>query len=308
MFKRTSLNRRQLMAAGGGAAAIALATSACSKAERDSLGDSEGDDGTIDLSGQDITIAYANENPYSFRNPDTNEVEGQSVALHTYILEQFGADPDRIEWTDPGWDGLIAGLGNTHDIVIAGMFVNEKRCKNAYFADPDYVMPDAMMVLNGNPKDIHTIEDVAESDDAVMGVMNGTTGHTIAKDMGIPEDQLNVQDDLEGLKLELKAGRCDAIELTQINLALEAEQDDELEVTEGFYPKDENGEEIIGAGAAVFSEANKKLRDQYNEKIAEVLNDKDKWLSLVGDYGFTVEENFPPEDMTAESLCPENYQ
>nr|WP_277605983.1 transporter substrate-binding domain-containing protein [Glycomyces sp. L485] len=272
-------------------------------------GDDEGG-GSLLESAQDggtIRIAYADENPYAFTDDDGNAT-GQSVALHSYILEQLGISADQIEWKQTQWGGLIDGLGANHDMVIAGMFINPERCQAVAFAEPDYVMPDTLLVLAGNPEGLSDIISIAEHDSAVIGVMNGTTEHQNANQLGIPEDRVNVQEDLQALILELKAGRCDAIALTQMNLQLEAEADDELDTTDGFYPVDENGEEIIGAGAAVFRPEDTDFRDAVNGEIAKILGDQDQWLSLVGEFGFTVDLHFPPEDLSAEDLCGGNYQ
>ncbi|WP_051393519.1 transporter substrate-binding domain-containing protein [Glycomyces arizonensis] len=306
MSDKLNLNRRQIMlAASAGVTAVTL--SACSRTD-----DGGGDDGNGGLledaqGGGTIRIAYADENPYAYTGEDGNAT-GQSVAMHSYILEQLGIKADQIEWKQTEWGSLIPGLGTNHDMVIAGMFINPDRCERVAFAEPDYVMPDTLLVLAGNPLDLSDITSVAEHDSAVIGVMNGTTEHINVEAIGMPEERVNVQEDLSALILELKAGRCDAIALTQMNLQLEAEADDELATTDGFYPVDENGEEIIGAGAAVFSPADTDFRDAVNEELAKVLDDPELWLSLVEEFGFTIDLHFPPEDLTAEELCGGNYQ
>lgn len=57
-----------------------------------------------------------------------------------------------------------------------------------------------------------------------------------------------------------------------------------------------------GAGGTVFRQDDTSLLDAYNEKLAEIIADPDRYLSIVGDFGFT-EEELPPEDMTTEILC-----
>ncbi|GAB3236633.1 ectoine/hydroxyectoine ABC transporter substrate-binding protein EhuB [Glycomyces halotolerans] len=307
MSDNLKLNRRHLML-GASSGAAALALGACSQTGGGGNGDGEGG-GLLEQAqeGGTIRVAYANENPYAYTAED-GSVTGQSVATHTYLLEQLGIGADQIEWKQTEWGSLIPGLGTNHDMVIAGMFINPERCEQVAFAEPDYVMPDTLLVLAGNPLGLTDINSVAEHDSAVIGVMNGTTEHSNVEAIGMPSDRINVQEDLSALILELKAGRADAIALTQMNLQLEAEADDELETTEGFYPVDENGEEIIGAGAAVFRPADTAFRDALNEELAKLLDDPAQWESLVSEFGFTQELHFPPEDLTAEELCGGNYQ
>lgn len=294
------LNRRHLML-GASSGAAALALGACSQTE-------EGGGGGLLERAQDggtLRIAYANENPYAY-TADDGSATGQSVDTHVYILDKLGISADQIEWKQTDWEALIPGLGSTHDMVIAGMYITPDRCEAVAFANPDYIMPDALMVAAGNPGGYTTLNEMADTD-GVIGVMNGTSEHEVAVEI-FEEERINVQANLDSLILELKAGRCDAIGLTSANLQLFAEADDELEVTEGFWLIDpETGEEIIGAGAAVFQPGDSEFRDAVNEEVAKLLDDTATWEGIVGEYGFTVETNHP-EGLTAEDLCPDTYQ
>ena len=303
MSDKLKLNRRHLMlGAGGGAAALALG--ACSRT------DNGGDGNGVSLleSAQDggmIRIARSEEAPFAFTAED-GSTTGQSVDTHLYILEQLGIGADQVEWVQTKWENLIPGLGTTHDMVIAGMYVTPERCEAVAFANPDYIMPDALMVEAGNPGGWTTLNAMAGTD-GVVGVVNGTSEQEIA-DLVLEEEQINVQTDLDSLVLELKAGRCDAIALTSANLKLEADADPELEVTEAYWLTDpETGEEIIGAGAAVFQPSDTDFRDAVNEQVAALLEDTETWEGIVGKYGFTVEVNHP-QGLTSEELCPDTFQ
>jgi polar amino acid transport system substrate-binding protein len=294
------LNRRHLMLGASGGAAV-LALGACSKTE-------EGGGGGLLEEAQDggsIRIAYADEAPYAYTGED-GEVTGQSVDTYVYILEQLGIGADQIEWKQTKWESLIPGLGSTHDMVVAGMYITPERCEAVAFANPDYIMPDALMVMAGNPGGWTTLNEMAETD-GVIGVMNGTSEHEVADALFDPE-RINVQGDLQSLILELKAGRLDAIALTSANLNLAADADSEVEVTDPFWLLDpESGEEIIGAGAGVFQPGDKDFRDAVNEEVAKLLEDDAKWEEIVSPYGFTLDVNHP-EGLTAEDLCPDTYQ
>lgn len=299
MSNELHLNRRRLLL-GGTAGAAALALGACSRTEAGGGGllQSARDGGTV-------RVAYADEAPYAYTGED-GAVTGSSVDTQLYLLDRLGIKADQIEWTLTEWDSLITGLGTNHDMVIAGMYVTPERCEAVAFANPEYVMPDALMTLAGNPGGYTDFNTMAETD-GVVGVMNGTSEQEIA-DQLYPEDRINVQADLDSLILELKAGRCDAIALTSANLRLAAEEDPELEVSEGFWLVDPaTGEDIIGAGAAVFQPGDTDFRDAVNEELEQLVADSAKWEELTGPYGFTVEENLP-EGVTAEELCPDTYQ
>ncbi len=101
----------------------------------------------------------------------------------------------------------------------------------------------------------------------------------------------------------LKAGNADAFALTAISLNYLADNtvDGGVEVTESFV-QEIDGVKQYGAGGTVFRQDDTSLLDAYNEKLAEIIADPDRYLSIVGDFGFT-EEELPPEDMTTEILC-----
>ncbi|WP_030144728.1 transporter substrate-binding domain-containing protein [Glycomyces sp. NRRL B-16210] len=305
MSKELHLNRRTIFQ-GTAAGAAAMALAACSRT--DSGGDDGNGGGTSLLQkaqdGGKIRVAYANEPPYAYTEGDN--VLGQSVDVQTHLLGELGIGPDQIEWKLTDWGALITGLGTNHDMVIAGMYVTPDRCAAVAFADPDYIMPDALLVTAGNPGGWTTLNAMADTD-GVIGVMNGTSEQEVA-DQIFDEDRINVQANLAALILELKAGRCDAVGLTSANLKLAADADGDVETTDGFWLTDpETGEDIIGAGAAVFQPKDTDFRDAINEKLQELLADTETWEGLVSEYGFTVEENHP-EGLTAQDLCPDTYQ
>lgn len=302
MSNQLHLNRRHLLG-GATAGAAALALAACSRTDPGG----GGANGLLQKAqdGGKLRIAYADEAPYAY-TADDDSVTGQSVAVQLYVLDKLGIKADQIEWKLTAWEALISGLGTNHDMVIAGMYVTPERCEAVAFANPDYIMPDALLVEAGNPGGWTTLNAMAETD-GVIGVMNGTSEQEVA-DAIFEADRINVQADLPALILELKAGRCDAIGLTGANLRLAAEADSEVEVTEGFWLVDpETGEDIIGAGAAVFQEGDKDFRDAVNGELETLLADTAAWEGLVAEYGFTVEENHP-DGLTAEDLCPDTYQ
>lgn len=292
-WSRRNLFRGGLIA--GGAVAVPSLLSACTSTAGSTLEKIEG--------GDPIRIAYADEVPYAYT--EGGVAVGQSVNVYSEILRNLGASDDQLDFVLTDWGALIDQLGSNHDMVVAGMFITPERCANAVFANPDYVMPDALLVAPGNPLDLTDLDSFVDSD-AVVGVMRGTSEQEYALALGVDEDRINIQDDLNALVAELKAGRLDGVALTAVNLTLQADADPDVEVTEPFVPVID-GEELIGAGAGVFQEKDTDLRDAVNEELAKILADRDKWMSLVEEFHFT-EDYFPPEDMTAESICGDAYK
>src|SRR5690606_25397637 len=77
--------------------------------------------------------------------------------------------------------------------------------------------------------------------------------------------------------------------------------DEPVEATEAFVATID-GVAQIGAGSEVFRKGDTELLEAYNEELAKINGDKDKWLEIMEPFGFTAAE-LPPEGLTAEMLC-----
>ena len=58
----------------------------------------------------------------------------------------------------------------------------------------------------------------------------------------------------------------------------------------------------VGAGGTVFRTYDAELAEAYNEKLDEIVADEERYLGIVGDFGFTAEER-PDGSLTTEMLC-----
>jgi polar amino acid transport system substrate-binding protein len=254
--------------------------------------------GTLDRVKDDgtINVGFANERPYAFR--EGGELVGEAPAIHGYIFEQIGdieMQPNLFEF-----GSLIQALNSERvDVVTAGMFITPERCQEASFSNPEYVATTALLVQKGNPKSLSDYQSVAGSD-ATLAVMNGAVEVEQAEGNDIPKDQLQVVADQQSGLDAVKSGRADAFALTSISLRALAKSDSSVEVAEAFIPV-VDGEEQIGAGAAVFRQGDDDLREAFNAELKKLL-ESDKWLELVEPYGFTEAEK-PDPSLTAEKLC-----
>ena len=273
------------------------ALAACSSTEP-GTGAATGGDSTLDRVKADgvVQVGFANERPYAFR--EDGELVGQAPAVHGYIFDQIGGielEPNLFEF-----GSLIQSLNSERvDVVTAGMFITPERCEQAAFSNPVYVATTALLVSAGNPKGLTDYASVADSG-AVLAVMNGAVEVEQARANGIPDDRLQIVPDQQGGLDAVKSGRADAFALTAISLRALAENDAGVEVAEAFIPV-VDGEEVLGAGAAVFRQGDDELREAFNAELAELI-ESDKWLELVEPYGFTEAER-PDPDLTAEDLC-----
>jgi polar amino acid transport system substrate-binding protein len=279
--------------AGGLLAAAVLA--ACSSTEP-GTGAAEGN--TLDRVTEDkkVNVGFANERPYAYQ--DGGDLLGEAPAVHKYIFDQIGGielEPKLFEF-----GALIQALNADRvDVVTAGMFITPERCQEASFSNPEYVATTALLVKKGNPDGLSDYKSAADKK-AKVAVMTGAVEVEQAKGSGVPEGQLQVVADQQSGLDAVKSGRADAFALTSISLRALAKSDSSVEVAEAFIPVID-GEEQLGAGAAVFRKGDTELRDAFNAELKKLLA-SDKWLELVEPYGFTEAEK-PDPSLTADQLC-----
>ena len=288
-------NRRSFIRGSGlvlSAAALG-GLAACSRTS--SGGDDEGDLLSRLQDAGKITVGFAGEAPYSF--DEGGEVTGATVALHREIFGELGIDTVEGKLTD--WGSLIPGLNaGQFDAVSAGMSILPDRCSEAAFSEPEFQYTTALMVPEGNPEGLENMQSFVDSD-LVVATMAGAIESDYVKELDL--DSIEVGGPQDGVDA-LKAGNADAFALTAISLNYLADNTvDGVEVTESFVAEID-GVKQYGAGGTVFRKEDTSLLDAYNEKLAEIVADEERYLSIVGDFGFTAEE-LPPKDMTAEILC-----
>lgn len=101
-------------------------------------------------SNSSIRIGYANETPFAFTETD-GTVTGESPEIAKIIFAKMGIKQVNGVLTE--WGSLIPGLrAGRFDVIAAGMYITPARCKQVLFTDPQYQLPDALLVAKGNPK------------------------------------------------------------------------------------------------------------------------------------------------------------
>lgn len=242
-----------------------------------------------------IVVGFAGEAPYSFE--EGGELQGATVAMHREIFGELGIDTVEGKLTD--WGSLIPGLNaGQFDAVSAGMSILPDRCAQAAFSEPEFQYTTALMVPEGNPEGLENMQSFVDSG-LTVATMSGAIESDYVESLGL--DSIEVGGPQDGVDA-LKAGNAAAFALTAISLNWLADNTvDGVEVTESFVAEID-GVKQVGAGGTVFRKEDTSLLDAYNEKLAEIISDPERYLSIVGDYGFS-EEELPPEDMTAEILC-----
>ncbi|WP_299300470.1 transporter substrate-binding domain-containing protein [uncultured Brachybacterium sp.] len=289
-----------LSAAALGGLAACSRTSTGGGEDTGGSGGSDGGGGGGDLLSQlqeagTITVGFAGEAPYSFE--EGGELMGATLALHREIFGELGIDNVEGKLTD--WGSLIPGLNSRQfDAVSAGMSILPDRCAQAAFSEPEFQYTTALMVPTGNPEGLVDMNSFVDSG-LTVATMSGAVESDYVAALGL--DSIEVGGPQDGVDA-LKAGNAAAFALTAISLNWLADNTvDDVEVTESFV-QEIDGVKQVGAGGTVFRQEDTSLLDAYNEKLAAIIGDPERYLSIVGEFGFS-EEELPPAEMTSEILC-----
>ncbi|EOM78297.1 ABC amino acid transporter, extracellular solute [Rhodococcus rhodnii LMG 5362] len=260
--------------------------------------DSASDEPTLEKLQSDgkVTVGFAGEAPYSFE--ENGELTGATVALHREIFGEL--DVPEVEGVNADFGALIPGLqAGRFDVVSAGMSILPERCEQALFSEPEFNYTTALMVPTGNPANLSDMQSIQESG-VRMAAMTGAIESDYARELGI--DTLEVSTPQDGMDAVVN-GRADVFALTGISLnwMKQNNPDVPVDVTPSFVAEID-GVPQVGAGGTVFRQGDEELRDAYNEKLREITSDPERYLEIVGPFGFT-EAELPDPNLTTAQLC-----
>ncbi|MFG2945556.1 ectoine/hydroxyectoine ABC transporter substrate-binding protein EhuB [Streptomyces adustus] len=284
--------RRSLLA--GVAALGAPAVAGCSRVATAST--TKGGDLLDRLRAQGVVrLGIAGEIPFGYidRNGD---LTGEAPELAKAVFKRLGVR--RVQPVPTEFGSLIPGLNSQQfDVVAAGMYVNPDRCEQVIFADPDYRMLDSFIVRKGNPKGLHTYQDVVAKK-ARFATGTGYAEIQYAVEAGYREsDILVVPDQVAGLNA-VEAGRVDVFAGTALTTREVVRKSRKAEATKGFAPL-VGGKPHVDGGAFAFRPTETRLRDAFNGELRK-LKRSGELFRILRPFGFTEAEM---TDLTAKELC-----
>ncbi|MFJ6560647.1 ectoine/hydroxyectoine ABC transporter substrate-binding protein EhuB [Streptomyces sp. NPDC091412] len=297
MSEFPNLSRRGFLtrtAAVGGMLTVPGLLAACSKTDS---GDGKGSKLEQLRKQGYVKVAYANEAPYGFE--EGGQLKGEAPTLHREIFKALGVDELKPAFSE--WDGLIPGLqAGKYDVISAGMAIIPERCRKALFSEPEFVSPTAMMVKKGNPKNLTDLAS-AKSAGATIGVMSGAVEKGYVTAAGISGSGIRTLQKPQDGADAVAQGRIDAFVLTGISLRWLARTNPKVEVTDSFVPV-VDGVKQYSPGGAVFRQGSEELRDAFDEQLKKITSDPDRYVRLVGEYGFG-RDTIPPAGLKTADLC-----
>jgi polar amino acid transport system substrate-binding protein len=248
-----------------------------------------------------IRVGYANEAPYAYKDAATGALTGEAPEVARAILKDLGAIEMEGVLTEFG--SLIPGLqAGRFDLIAAGMYVKPDRCREIAFSNPTYSVGEAFAVKKGNPRKLHSYEDLKARSDATLGVVAGAVERQYARDAGIPAERVVVFPDAPSALAGVRAGRVDAYAGTSLTIQdlVDKDQSGEVERADPFRDPVIAGVQVRGYGAFGFRKQDTLLLRAFNEGLARYIGSP-AHLEAVAPFGFTEKEL--PGGTTAAALC-----
>jgi polar amino acid transport system substrate-binding protein len=251
-----------------------------------------------------LRVGFANETPFAYATPD-GELTGFDIDVLRHVLADMG-----IKDLDGGltnFGGLIPGLvAKRFDLVTSAIYIRPDRCKQVAFGEPFYVLGDAVAVLKGNPKNIHSYSDIAADPRLKLANTAGGTGlRDNAKALGVKDEQIvTIPDDASGYTA-VKAGRADAY--VNVAVILETQlrnlNDDSLERAHPFEQPVVEGKPRYGIASFAVRLEDKDFLAEINKRLV-AFRDTPEYAALMDKYALTKDDAVKP-GMTTAKACTE---
>ncbi|WP_342723866.1 ectoine/hydroxyectoine ABC transporter substrate-binding protein EhuB [Bradyrhizobium sp. B097] len=250
-----------------------------------------------------ITVGIHNQAPWGYVGAD-GKVAGVGPDMVRAILGPVGVR--QVDFVVVDFGALIPSLLSRRiDIVASGMAITDERCRQVIFSNPDLVIGDGVMVLAGNPRNIHSYADVANSPTLRMGGGRGSSNSENAIRAGIPRDRMVLFQDTQSSIAALLAGRIDADTqsmATAISTVRQPGLKGKIELAEPFTGLVENGRRAANYASIAFRPDDARLRDLWNESLDARKSDGTV-KEIFASYGFAA-SMVAPADLTAQKLYP----
>lgn len=250
-----------------------------------------------------VQIGFSNEKPYSYKQPD-GSLEGVDYELAKAAFAKLGVKT--VDGVAVKFSTLIPGLKAGHfDVIAAGLFIRPSRCAEIAFAEPHIQIANAITVQKGNPKNIHSYDDVLKNPDIKIGTQQGSAGLKDFERLGIPQAQLVVFQDFPEVFFALKSGRVDLTSSTifAANETIAADGGKSVERAQPFTLPVFDGEAPINYLGFGFRQEDKDLVAQFNDALKS-LKGTPEYDAILAKYAVTPND-IPTADVKLADICKE---
>lgn len=231
-----------------------------------------------------IRGANANEVPYSFMD-ENGDAKGIGPDVAAAVLKSMGVK--EIDWTVAPFGSLIPGLkAKRFDFVAAEQNILPDRCKQVQFTTPNSSYGEGLLVPAGNPKNLHSYEDVKKNPAIRVAIVSGADQLDFFHGLGIPDSQIvMIQANADALST-IQTGRADAYAATELTVAKLVQGGSGVEQAKPFTDPVIDGKPVRSYGGFDFRLDDKGLYKAFNAALIE-FKKTDDYKKILMSYGLS---------------------
>ncbi|KAA1183739.1 ectoine/hydroxyectoine ABC transporter substrate-binding protein EhuB [Rhizobium tropici] len=247
-----------------------------------------------------IRGASANEVPYSYMD-ESGAAKGIGPDVAAAVLKSMGVK--EVDWTVTPFGSLIPGLkARRFDFVAAEQNILPERCKQVQFTTPNSSYGEGLLVPKGNPKKLHSYEDIKKDPSLKVAIVSGADQLDFFHGLGIPESQIvMIQANADALST-IQTGRADAYAATELTVAKLVQGSTNVEHAEPFTDPVINGKSVRSYGGFDFRPEDKDLYKAFNTAL-EAFKKTDDYKKILISYGLSAESVEAARTKSTEDLC-----
>ncbi|AYG69939.1 MULTISPECIES: ectoine/hydroxyectoine ABC transporter substrate-binding protein EhuB [unclassified Rhizobium] len=247
-----------------------------------------------------IRGASANEVPYSYMD-ESGAAKGIGPDVAAAVLKSMGVK--EVDWTVTPFGSLIPGLkAKRFDFVAAEQNILPERCKQVQFTTPNSSYGEGLLVPKGNPKKLHSYEDIKKDPSLKVAIVSGADQLDFFHGIGIPESQIvMIQANADALST-IQTGRADAYAATELTVAKLVQGSTNVEHAEPFTDPVIAGKSVRSYGGFDFRPEDKDLYKAFNTAL-EAFKKTDDYKKILMSYGLSAESVEAARTKSTEDLC-----
>lgn len=247
-----------------------------------------------------IRIATANEVPYGFMDADGNAA-GIGPDVAKAVLKSMGISD--IQWVVTPFGSLIPGLkANRFDMVAAEQNILPDRCKQVLFTQPNSSYGEGFLVKAGNPKGLHSYDDIKNNPAIKVAVVSGADQLDFLHGVGISDSQIVMIPTNADALSTVETGRADAYAATELTVGRLAQHSKDVAAAEPFKDPVVNGKTIRSYGGFSFRMQDKDLHSAIDTALV-AFKKTPQWKQILTQYGLGEASIKAAEDTTMQQLC-----
>ncbi|TIT39718.1 MAG: transporter substrate-binding domain-containing protein [Mesorhizobium sp.] len=117
-------------------------------------------------------------------------MRGCDAVLAEKVCETLGLDG--VSAIEAEFAGLLPGLAANRWDMTTGLFISDERKKRVDFTRPIWMLPDGLLVAEGNPLGLGGYRALGRDPSAILGVVSGQIQHQTALRNGVPAERIRI--------------------------------------------------------------------------------------------------------------------